>query len=192
MLKKKEDNIYKDCWLYILLLTTLTILLESLKGYTFKIAGIRLTYAIFPLPLIYFIVNYIAKKYDYKKAIASIAISSVIFVSFSAIISFALGEVLILSNVSGEFCGYVASQFVNLTIYMFLQNNTKSPISLIYLNYLFSLIVYYMFYTLIYLDTVVTESFWKGYFITLGIQAIICIPVAIIDCKDKRGKSKEK
>lgn len=188
--KKKEEVIYNDCWIYILVLTTLVILLESLKDYTFKIHGVNLTYAIFLLPLIYFIVNYIAKKYDYKKAIAAIAISGVMFVCFGAIMSFALGERLILSSVSGEFCGYAVSQFVNLTIYMFLLNNTKLPIPLIYLNYLFSLIIYYMFYTLIYLNMIILDNFWTGYFITLGIQSIICIPIAIIDKKIKRGQDK--
>ena len=185
--KKKKEEIYNDCWMYILLLTTLVILLESLKSYTFSIIGVQLTYAIFLLPFAYFLVNYIAKKYDYKKAVSAIAISGVMFVCFSAIMSFALGERLILSSVSGEFCGYVISQFSNLMIYMFLLNNTKSPFILVFLNYLFSLIVYYMFYTLIYLNMLVLDDFWTGYFLTLGIQFFICLGVTIWDKKIKRG-----
>ena len=38
MAKKKEVQ-YEDCWIFILLLTTLTILMESLKTYTFKISN---------------------------------------------------------------------------------------------------------------------------------------------------------
>ena len=188
MTKKKNELIYNDCWMYILLLTTLVILLESLKNYTFQIAGVNLTYALFFLPLVYFIVNYICKKYDYKKAIAAIAISGVIFVCFIAIMSFALGERLILSNISGEFCGYVCSQFVNLTIYTFLLNNTKSPFILVFLNYMFALIIYYMFYTLIYLNMIILDDFWTGYFITLGIQFIICLPLTVLDKRIKRGR----
>lgn len=191
MKKKKKEEIYNDCWMYILLLTTLTILLESLKTYTFKIAGISLTYALLLLPFTYFIVNYIVKKYDYKKGIAAIAVSGVMFVCFSGIMSFAIGERVILSNISGEFCGYVVSQFINLTIYMFLLNNTKSPYILVLLNYMFALIVYYMFYTLIYLNTIILDSFWKGYFITLIIQLVLCIPITIVDKKIKRGREKE-
>ena len=149
------------------------------------------SYSLFLLPFVYFIVDYIAKKYDYRKAIASIAISGVMFVCFSAIMSFAMGESLILTSVSGEFCGYVVSQFINLTIYVFLLNNTKSPYILVLLNYVFSLIVYYMFYTLIYLNMIVLDEFWKGYFITLIIQFIICIPMTIVDKKIKRGREKE-
>lgn len=184
-LRKKDE--YRDCWIYILLLSTLVILIESLKYYTFTIVGVSLSYSIFLLPLTYFLTNYIEKKYDYKKAISAIAISGVLFVCYSAIISFGLGQRLILSSISGEFIGYVISQLVNLTIFNFLQNNTKSPLLLIYLNYIFSLIVYYMFYTLIYLKMILLDQYWKGYFITLTIQIIICIPIAIIDKKIKRG-----
>lgn len=185
--KTKNKDSYKDCWVYILLLTTLVILTESLKYYSFPIAGVSLSYSIFLLPFVYFITNYIDKKYDYKKAISSIAISGVLFVCYSAIISFGLGQRLILSSISGEFIGYVISQLVNLTIFNFIQNNTKSPLLLIYLNYIFSLIVYYMFYTLIYLKMILLDQYWKGYFLTLIIQIIICIPIAIVDKKIKRG-----
>ena len=185
---KKVQEKYDDSWIFILLLTTLTILLESLKTYTFTIDGVKLTYALLFLPLTYFLVNYIVKKYDYKKAVAAIAISGVMFVCFSAIMAFSIGQRLILTSVSGELCGYVISQFINLTIYVFLLNNTKSPIILIFLNYMFALIVYYMFYTLIYLDMMILDNFWKGYIITLGIQFVICIPTAIYDKNIKKGK----
>ena len=140
--KKKEDEIYNDCWLYVLLLTTLVILLESIKKYTFSIGQANLTYGIFLLPIQYFIVSYIAKKYDYKKAISAIAISGVFLVCFRATISFFLKESLILTNVSGEFFGYVVSQFVFLQIYLFLLNNTKFPPLIVYLDYLFSIKYY--------------------------------------------------
>ncbi len=185
----KEEQLQDDCWIYIMLLTTLTILLESLKKYTFHINNVDLSFSILLLPFVYFLSNYICKKYDYKKAVAAIAISGVMFVSFSAIISFAFGERLILTNVSGDFCGYVVSQFVNLTLYVFLLNNTKVSIILLYLNYLFSLIIYYMIYTLIYLNITTLDNYWPVYFITIGIQMIICLPISIIDKNIKKLKT---
>ncbi len=186
--KKKKEDSYDDCWMYILLLTTLAILLESAKSYTFVFKGVSLTYSLFLLPLVFFIANYISKKYDYKKAVAAISISGVSFVLFTAIMSFALGERLILSNVSGEFCAYVVSQFLNLTLYVFISNNTKSPYLLIFLNYLFSLIVFYMVYTLIYLNIILFDTYWLGYFTTLGIQFLICLPIAYLDKKTTKKK----
>ncbi len=179
---------YNDCWIYILLLTTLTILLESIKTYEFTFMGTGVSYAILGLPFTYLIANYITKKYDYKKTISAIAISGVISVCFMGIMAFALGKNLILSNVTGEFCGYVVSQFVNLTIYLFILSNTRGSYPLILVNYLFSIIVFCMLYTLIYLNKVIYESYWTSYFLTLGIDSIICIVLTFIDIKIKRGK----
>lgn len=190
--KRKKEEYYNDCWMYILLLTTLVILLESLKSYMFRIGDVYLTYSIFLLPLVYLIANYITKKYDYKKTVAAISISGVMSVCFVAVMSFALGKQLMLSNLSGQFCGYVISQFVNLMIYTFLLNNTKSPSVLVFLTYLFSLIIFYMFYTLIYLNMIILDNFWEGYLLTLGIQFIICIPLTILDKNIKRGREKIK
>ena len=189
MVKQNKDT-YSDCWIYILLLTTLTILLESLKPYTFKVLGVDLTFALFLLPFTYFIANYILKKYDYKKSISAVAVSAVIFVCYSVMISFTIGEKFILSSVSGELCAYIVSQYVSLTIYYFLMNNTKSPSALIFLNYMFALIVYYMFYTIINLSRITMDTYWTGYFITILFQGIICIIITVLDKKIKRGQEK--
>lgn len=184
---KRRKEVYSDSWMYILLLTTLVILIESLKSYTFTINQVSVTYSIFLLPIIYLITNYITKKYDYKKSIVAISISGVSLVLFVAIMNFALGKTMDFSSVSGQFCGYVVSQFVNLTIYKFLLNNTNSPFFLIFLNYLFSLIVFYMFYTLIHLNMIILDDFWTGYFMVLDIQTVICFILSIIDSKIKVG-----
>ena len=187
MRKKEIEDNYQDCWIYILLLTTLTILIQSVKSYQFTIMGCNISYNILLIPGIYLLSNYICKKYDYKKAIAAIAISGVIFVGFMVTMEFILGRGLVLSNLVGDFCGYVVSQFVNLMIYVFLLNNTKSPYILLLLNYLFAIIIFYMIYTLIYLDLVIVDGYWLKYFITMGIECMICIPVAFIDKNIKRG-----
>lgn len=185
MKKEKKEN---DVWVYVLLLTTLVILTESLKTYTFNVASVDLTYSLFLLPMVYLLINIIAKKFDYKRAVAAIAISGVVFVSFSFIAAYFIEHSYILSRLAGEFCAYVISSLVNLTIYMFLLNNTDSPRLVVVINYLFSLIVYYMIYTLMYLNMLMLDSYWIGYFITLSIQLFICLGLSIIDGKIKRGQ----
>jgi len=185
---QKKDELYDDSWMYILLLATLAILIESLKTYTFCVLEVNISYAVLLLPLSYLLTNYITKKYDYKKSVAAIAISAVIAVCFMAIISFALGKNLFLTNLIGEFCGYVVSQFVNLTIYLFLLNNTKSHVFIIYVNYIFSIIMFMMFYTLLNLDNMLMNNFWQEYFIIIGIGCIISFPLAIVDKKIYRGR----
>ena len=159
--KKEKEELYNDSWMYILL-----------------------------LPLIFLITNFITKKYDYRKTVVAISISGVAMVLYIAVMSFAVGKTFVITDISGGFCGYVISQLVNLTIYAFLLNNTKSPGLLVYVNYLFALIVLYMFYTLISLDKIRLDNFWSGYFVTLLVQSIICIILTIVDKKIKRGIEK--
>lgn len=188
MIKKKQEP--DDSWLYTLLLSTIVILGGALKSYTLTIKGIEITYAVFLLPIIYLLTNYIIKKYNFAKGVSAICLSTVAFVVFTYAISYGLGRSVNFLSVGGEVSGYLISQMVNLYIYVFLLNNTKSPEILIYLNYMFSLVLFYMFYTLINLSVLVTESYWSGYLLTLGIQAIECVITTIIDHKIKRGLEK--
>ena len=74
MRKNKKEN-KDDSWIYILLLTTLLILTESIKNFKFTVLDVKLTYALFLLPIAYFLINFIAKKYNYKRAVVAIAVS---------------------------------------------------------------------------------------------------------------------
>lgn len=188
----KQDNIYDDCWLYVLLLSTLVILIESLKSYTFEISGNTLSYSLLLLPVTYFLANYICKKYDYKKAISAIAFSGVFLVLFTSIMGFALGGVIDLKSISGELCGYVLSQFVNLTFYLYLMNNTKSPFYLVLFNYWFAIVVYSIVSVLLYLEQMVLSEFIRDYFMTLSLQFVIAIGLTVIDKKVLRGVEKQK
>ena len=193
-MKKKNISIeekYEEFWIYILLLTTLVIFLSSLKSYTFTLMGVELTYAVFFLPLIYFVANYITKMFDYKKTVAAIAISGVMSVCFLAIISFAMGKNLILTKHSADFCGYVVSQFFNLTIYQLLLANKKTTLINLFIVNLLSLIIFYLFYTLINLKELTYSTYWLGYGLTIVIQGIICIPLTILDFKIKKKDNKK-
>lgn len=193
-MKKKNISLeekYEEFWIYILLLTTLVIFLSSLKSYTFTLMGVELTYAVFFLPLIYFVANYITKMFDYKKTVAAIAISGVMSICFLAIISFAMGKNLILTKHSADFCGYVVSQFFNLTIYQLLLANKKTTLINLFIVNLLSLIIFYLFYTLINLKELTYSSYWLGYGLTIVIQGIICIPLTILDFKIKKKENKK-
>lgn len=188
MTKKSKKNSYDDSWMYILLLTTITILAYSLGTYTFKIAGVNLTYSIFLLPILYLIANYITKKYSCERSILAIVVSSISIVIFTVIMNFAMGKTTNINAFAGSFCALVVSHLVNLLIYRFLNSNTQAPFLLVLLNYLFALVSFYMFYTLIYLNMIIIDDYWLGYFITLLIQTVICIGLTYIDKKIKLGR----
>ena len=193
-MKKKNISLeekYEEFWIYILLLTTLVIFLSSLKSYTFTLMEVELTYAVLFLPLIYFIANYITKMFDYKKTVAAIAISGVMSICFLAIISFAMGKNLILTKHSADFCGYVVSQFFNLTLYQFLVSNKKNTLINLFIVNLLSLIIFYFFYSLINISGIEYSTYWIGYGLTIVIQGIICIPLTILDFIVKKKEKKK-
>lgn len=182
-----KSNEYDDSWIYILLLSTVVILAESLKNYQFSFENVTLTYSLILLPFIYFITNYITKKYGYKKSIVGISMSGLALVAFALVMNFATGRATNMFDLSGGFCGYVISQFVNLTIYDFLLNNTESPFILVFLTYIFALVVNYLFYTLIRMNMLALDNYWISYFSTLIIQGILCLLLTFFDGQIKKG-----
>lgn len=174
-------------WVYVLLLSTIVILAHSLKDYTFYVENLSLTYAIFILPIVYFVTNYITKKYGYAKSVIGIAISGLLLVLFALVMSFVIGRNFSFYDISGEFCGYVVSQFVNLTIYQFLLVNTTGSFILTFLTYMFAFVVYYLFYTLLYMNLLVFDNYWVSYFSTLILQGMLCLLLTFFDVHIKRG-----
>lgn len=174
-------------WVYVLLLSTIVILAHSLKDYTFYVENLSLTYAIFILPIVYFVTNYITKKYGYAKSVIGIAISGLLLVLFALVMSFVIGRNFSFYDISGEFCGYVVSQFVNLTIYQFLLVNTTDSFILTFLTYMFAFVVYYLFYTLLYMNLLVFDNYWVSYFSTLILQGMLCLLLTFFDVHIKKG-----
>lgn len=191
MSKIQNKTKYNDSWMYILLLSTIVILAESLKTYSISLFNVNITYVIFLLPLIYGVTNYITTKYGFRKTILGIVISVVALIAFILLMNFAIGKELDLSNITGGLLGYIISQLVNTLIYKFLIVNTNRPYLLILLNYIFAYIVFYMLYTVVSMDLIVAETFWIGYFVTMAIQIIMSIFIAIIIKKVKLGMSKD-
>ena len=174
-------------WVYVLLLSTIVILAHSLKDYTFSFDNITLTYSLFVLPVVYFVTNYITKKYGYAKSVVGIAISGLLLVLFALVMSFVIGRNFSFYDISGEFCGYVVSQFVNLTIYQFLLVNTTGSFILTFLTYMFAFVVYYLFYTLLYMNLLVFDNYWVSYFSTLILQGMLCLLLTFFDVHIKKG-----
>ncbi len=187
--KKAKEDLLNDSWMFILLLSTMTILGYAISPYKFDINNTSLSYSIFAIPVLFFISNYITKKYGYQKTVAAIAISSVSMVLFLVIMNFAMSKPTILLEISGEFCAIVISQFVNLTIFYFLQENTTHPMLLIFLTFVFSIVVFYLFYTLINMEIMLTDEYWNGYFTSIAIQSIECLILAIIDHYIKKERA---
>lgn len=183
-----KKKLYDDSWMYILLLTTLIILTESIKGYTFNLLDCNISYSIILLPLIFIISNFITKKYGHKKTIFAVSISTLCLLGYLLIMCFAIGKEFLITEIIGDLIAYFGSQALNLILCSFLMYNTKPNIVLIFSTYLLSIIIFYMSYTLIYLNVISLDDYWKIYLIAMTINGITSIPLAIIDKNIKFGR----
>ena len=184
--EEQLKDLYNDSWIYIMLLSTLVILIESLKTYTFNFVT-EISYSVILLPLIYLLANNISKKYGFMRTIIAIAVSTLAMILYISVMYFAIGSPFNIGMISGQVLGYAISQLVNLFIYSFILNNTKEPWLLILINYMFSLIVFYLVYTIVQANVVISFHFWTAYFTTLGVQLVDSILITAIDEKIKRG-----
>ena len=177
---KKEEV---GSWVYILLLTSVTILGWVLGKFDFSIGKTTLTIAVFAYPFRYFIANIITKKYGYKETMNGISYSACLLLLFAIVASLFGQHDVDYVPLTGELFGYMLSQMINLSIYYYLLINTKND-KITYLgSYIAAMLVDTLVSMLFASRLVVLASFWKTYFVTILIQAIISIFLIYFDDK---------
>ena len=186
---KKEEV---PSWIYILLLTAVAILGWVLGKFEFSIGKATLTAAIFAYPFRYFIANIITKKYGYKETMNGISYSACLMLLFM-IASSLLGEHNVdYVPVTGEIFGYLASQMINLTIYYYLYMNTDGNKLAILATYIFAMLVDNLISMLFISRMTMVDAFWRTYFVTIMIEAMISIILINYDTKELIVPSKRK
>ena len=177
---KKEEI---GSWVYILLLTSVTILGWVLGKFDFSIGKTTLTIAVFAYPFRYFIANIITKKYGYKETMNGISYSACLLLLFAIVASLFGQHDVDYVPLTGELFGYMLSQMINLSIYYYLLINTKND-KIPYLgSYIAAMSVDTLVSMLFASRLVVLASFWRTYFVTIIIQAIISIFLIYFDDK---------
>ena len=195
--KKKKKVEHNDSWMFAMLLSVICILAVALSSYHFHLLNTSLSFSIFVIPVVIFTSNYITKEYGFSDSLKSILIACLIIVAFSILIKDLVNQRLILFDILLPFIIYFVSLFVNLAIYYYDLINFGAHKVLTYLNYVFTFAVYYLFYLLYFHNYTITNNFWKEYFISIGVGALIAIFGVYVDSKIKRGlhnvkKSKRK
>lgn len=188
----KKEQIKNDSSMFVMLLATMSILAVALRDYYFNIKSISITFSIFVIPFILFISNYITKKYGFKISLQGIFISALIIVTFLVLMKDLTNQQVILLELLGYFFSYFISMFINLAIYYYIILNFENNIILTYINYIFSLIINHLMYLIFLHNMIMTNKFWQGYFISIIIESIISIGLALIDGKISHGRRKKK
>lgn len=177
----KEEEV--SSWVYILLLTAIAILGWVLGNFDFNIGKAGLTLAIFAYPFRYFVANIITKKYGYKETMNGISYSACLMLLFIIVASL-LGEHNIdYIPVTGEIFGYLASQMINLTVYYYLLRNADGNKFAVFATYIFAMLIDNLVCMLFISRMTMVDAFWRTYFATILIEAIISIVLVILDDK---------
>ncbi len=171
-------------WVYILLLTAIAILGWVLGKFDFNIGKASLTFAIFAYPFRYFVANIITKKYGYKETMNGISYSACLMLLFIIVASLLGQRDIDYIPVTGEIFAYLVSQMVNLTIYYYLYMNTDGNNKLpILATYIFAMLVDNLISMLFISRMTMVDAFWRTYFVTILIEAIISIILINFDEK---------
>ena len=171
-------------WVYILLLTAVAILGWVLGKFEFNIGKASLTFAIFAYPFRYFIANIITKKYGYKETMNGISYSACLMLLFIIVASLLGQRDIDYIPVTGEIFGYLASQMVNLTVYYYLYMNTDGNKLAILATYIFAMLIDNLISMLFISRMTMVDAFWRTYFVTILIEAIISIILINFDEKN--------
>ena len=170
-------------WVYILLLTAIAILGWVLGKFEFNIGKATLTFAIFAYPFRYFIANIITKKYGYKETMNGISYSACLMLLFIIVASLLGQHDIDYIPVTGEIFAYLASQMINLTIYYYLYMNTDGNKLAILATYIFAMLIDNLISMLFISRMTMVDAFWRTYFVTILIEAIISIILINFDEK---------
>ncbi len=182
--KNKKEAINKEVnrltYAYTFLLSAAVIFILSLKSFTFNILGNHISYAIFMMPFIYFLVELIMKEIGYKPAKIAVLVSTVVVYISSILIDVIFGVKFSILNYFGITFAYFLSQFLNLSIYYYMLDNYKTPLFFVILNMIFCLLINNMLYMLFTSGMVFTDTFWTSYTLVVILQFIICVVLSII------------
>ena len=171
-------------WVYILLLTAIAILGWVLGKFDFNIGKASLTFAIFAYPFRYFVANIITKKYGYKETMNGISYSACLMLLFIIVASLLGQRDIDYIPVTGEIFAYLVSQMVNLTIYYYLYMNTDGNNKLpILATYIFAMLIDNLISMLFISRMTMVDAFWRTYFVTILVEAIISIILINFDEK---------
>ena len=185
-IKKEVENSFVFLSLFM---GVAAMLLVVLHRFTFNIFGYEIMSSIFMLPILVLISNYITKKIGFDKSLKSILISMLMMAGIIILLDDLLRKNISSLDIAANLISFFVSMLINLSIYYYITTNieTKKSTYLVFLNYVFTIIVYQMVYMIFISKLAITSDFWMSYFIMIIIGGIISAVLSIFDKKIERG-----
>ena len=185
-IKKEVENSFVFLSLFM---GVAAMLLVVLHRFTFNIFGYEIMSSIFMLPIVVLISNYITKKIGFDKSLKSTFISMLMMAGIIILLDDLLRKNISSLDIAANLISFFVSMLINLSIYYYITTNieTKKSTYLIFLNYVFTIIVYQMVYMIFISKLAITTDFWMSYFIMIIIGGVISAILSIFDKKIERG-----
>ena len=172
MARKKSKQVEVASWVYILLLTSVTILGYVLSKFDFTLFKVTLAGGIFVYPFRYFVANIITKKYGYKETMNGISYSALMLLLFITVSSLLSSYDINYIPVTGEIFAYIISQMINLTIYKRLMDNKDNNKLSILATYIFAMLVDNLV-SMLFASRMMVRAFFGSYLLTIIVEAIV-------------------
>lgn len=190
--RKRKDHainleVSRLTYAYTFLLSAAVIFVISLKTFSFDIMGNDVSYAIFIVPFLYFLVELITKEIGFRPAKIAVLASTVVFYLSTLIVDMIFGFKFNLIGYLGITFAYFLSQFLNLFIYYYMLDNYKTPLIFVILNMVFCLLVNNMLYMIFSTGMVFTDNFWQSYAVALLCQFFTCVILGVVINFVKQG-----
>ena len=190
--RKRKDHainleVSRLTYAYTFLLSAAVIFVISLKTFSFDIMGNDVSYAIFIVPFLYFLVELITKEIGFRPAKIAVLASTVVFYLSTLIVDMIFGFKFNLIGYLGITFAYFLSQFLNLFIYYYMLDNYKTPLIFVILNMVFCLLVNNMLYMIFSTGMVFTDNFCQTNAIALLCNFFTCVILGVVINFVKQG-----
>ncbi len=188
--KKELENKFL---LLTFLLAGFAVLITTLNNYSFTIMSYNINYSVFIIPILILVSNYITKKLGFDYSLKSILMVSLIVVAFTILLYDLLLRQVNLYELCANTLSVLISLFINLAVYYYIITNIdiNKEKFYIYLNYIFTTIIFHIIYMLFMNNLTIGDEFWKLYFISIFFEILLSVVTLYFDLKIKRGIEKK-
>lgn len=184
--KKEIENVFL---LLTFLLSSAAVFITALNSYSFNIAGNNINYSVCVIPALIFISNYTTKKLGFGYSLKSILITILFVIAFTILIYDMTRRQVNPYELFANSFSILISLFINLSVYYYIITNidvSKEKLY-VYLNYIFTTLIYHMIYLLFNYHLTIGDGFWNLYFISIAFEIILSVVALYFDVKIKRG-----
>ncbi len=187
IIKEQEITVKQLFRTYTFLLCAALMFLYSARLIFFNYNQVNISVMSMLFPALYFLSCAINKDLGYKEGVLAVVISTIVLLTYGSITNyFITGSFQFMSIISISL-GYFMTQSVCLSIYNYFLVNTRLPIFIVIVNYMFCCLIFNMIYMLFNYRGAMTDSFWLEYILLVLIQIVFAIVLGIVDSAIERG-----